>query len=588
MTRIVSSETAKAPVQPGDVVADKYRIERVIGSGGMGVVVAALHLAMGERVALKFVTAERATDREAVGRLMREARATFRLRSEHTVRVHDVGELASGVVYIVMELLDGRDLKAELEDRGKLPEPEVVRLAFEACDALEEAHALGIVHRDLKPHNMFLAKTARGTTILKILDFGMSKLDPQHFDPNSGPLTRPETALGTPRYMAPEQWKSAAEVDARADIWALGVVMYELLTGKAPLPDVRGMQRQARLLAGAIPDPRELQKNISDKVARAVMKCLRPDPSVRWGSVAHLLSALQDAYPAIGATVERVEVTRTDVTRAVPRDVMKRQAAAAFAEPLRAGPPTTKAPPTARASPMARHIAGESRAMPPPSPEDFDAATEVRAPLITPPEMVEGSGALPPSRRLQGRAIASTLRSATMPPEVVEALAKRNTQESTARMPSSASRAVKAAMPTSDPPSSAARPIPQAPEAPPAMVPLAPSGPPLARTAPLPAVVLPPQAFDRGPSAMTPAGVATIPPGSQMPSAGVGTIPPGSQGMVMSTAPMQAVPSHITTYPPPQRRRLGPRAIVLIILGGILSFSLLVALGWAVARAMLQ
>jgi hypothetical protein len=212
----------------------------------------------------------------------------------------------------------------------------------------------------------------------------------------------------------------------------------------------------------------------------------------------------------------------------------------------------------------------------------------VRAPLITPPEMVESSGALPPSKRLQGRAVASTLRSATMPPEVVEALAKRNAQESTARMPSSASRAVKAAIPASDPPSSAARPIPQAPEAPPAMVPLAPSGPPLARTAPLQAVAPPLQAFDRGPSAMTPAGVGTIPPGSQMPSAGMGTIPPGSQGMVMSTAPMQAVPSHVTPNPPPQRRRHGPRAVVLIILGGILSFSLLVALGWAVARAMLQ
>ncbi len=177
----MTTDLGKGPVQEGEVVAGKYRVERQIGSGGMGVVFAARHLQLDEPVALKFVSVARAMDREAVGRMMREARATFRLRSEHTVRVMDVGELPSGGWFIVMELLEGRDLKAELEARGPLPEKEVVQHVLEACAALEEAHAAGIVHRDLKPHNLFLARSSRGGTQLKVLDFGMSKLDPELF-----------------------------------------------------------------------------------------------------------------------------------------------------------------------------------------------------------------------------------------------------------------------------------------------------------------------------------------------------------------------------------------------------------------------
>jgi serine/threonine-protein kinase len=414
---------AKAPVQEGEVVAGKYRIERYLGSGGMGVVMAARHLALGEPVALKFVTEGRGGDREAMGRMMREARATFRLRSEHTVRVLDVGELPSGPLYIVMELLEGRDLRAELQARGPLPEDEVVRYALEACEALEEAHALGIVHRDLKPHNMFLAKSTRGATVLKILDFGMSKLDPEQFDAEAGPLTRPETALGTPRYMAPEQWKSAAAVDARADVWALGVVMYELLTGEAPVSKLRGAERLARLLAGAIEDPRELRAEVTEPVARVIMRCLRADPKVRWPSVAHLRTALRDASPGLSRGVPRAEVTRTDVTRAVPADVMKQRAARAFAHegetPDEPDAPPSVGPPTRRATPAALQHE-------PPSAVDFEATTEVRPPLFTPSSLVDPStvpqpaSAAPASARaptvplnqvLAGKPHAATLRS---------------------------------------------------------------------------------------------------------------------------------------------------------------------------------
>jgi hypothetical protein len=410
----VTLEPPKSPVAEGEVVAGKYRIERTIGSGGMGVVMAARHLTLDEPVALKFVIDERGNDPEAKARMMREARATFRLRSEHTVRVLDVGELPSGPLYIVMELLEGRDLKRELAARGPLPEREVVRYALEACIALEEAHAIGIVHRDLKPHNMFLSRSSRGATVLKILDFGMSKLDPELFE--ASPLTRPATALGTPRYMAPEQWKSAAEVDARADVWALGVVMYELLTGEAPVANLRGAERQARLLAGAIPDPRELNAEVTEAVARVVMKCLRADPEVRWKTVRHLATALRDAHPELAKPPERAEVTRTDVTRAMPPGVMEKQAAAAFAPAPAPAPDTAAVPPspaTVRETPAA--LAGERTGA-----GDFDTRTEVRPPQFTPSTGVDDTMPepipAPPARA--PRPNAATLRSAAAPPEV--------------------------------------------------------------------------------------------------------------------------------------------------------------------------
>jgi serine/threonine-protein kinase len=186
-------------VKEGDVVAGKYRLERQISSGGMGVVFAARHLQLDEPVALKFVAVDRATDREAVGRMMREARATFRLRSEHTVRVMDVGKRPSGPWFIVMELLEGRDLKAELEARGPLPEKEVVQHALETCSAIEEAHAAGIVHRDLKPHNVFLARSPRGGNMVRC---STSACRSSTRSCSRRAPSRPETALGT-RYMAP-------------------------------------------------------------------------------------------------------------------------------------------------------------------------------------------------------------------------------------------------------------------------------------------------------------------------------------------------------------------------------------------------
>jgi serine/threonine protein kinase len=351
----------------------------MLGSGGMGVVVAARHLGLDEPVALKFLALHRADDKEPLERLVREARATFRLRSKHTVRVFDVDELPSGAVYIVMELLEGRDLREELAARGPLPEEEVVSYVLQACDALEEAHSLGIVHRDMKPHNMFLAKQPLGPPIVKLLDFGMSKIDPALFE--AGPLTRPETALGTPRYMAPEQWKSASEVDPRADIWALGIVMYELLTGKAPLQGMPPRERQARLLAGALPSPRDTRADLSDALARVIMRCLRADPNGRWASVVHVAAALRQTRPAAAPLTRETEITRTDVTAVVPPEKLARDAVAAMAVPSRAprsfGPPTRPATPAAMAS---QGPSGEHDATP-----DADAEAQGRTNKAYPP-----------------------------------------------------------------------------------------------------------------------------------------------------------------------------------------------------------
>ncbi len=404
------------PVNVGDIVAGKYRIEKQIGRGGMGVVMAAHHLTLDQPVALKFVLDRGGNDGEAVERLVREARAMFRLRSPHAVRVHDVGRMSTGPVYIVMELLEGRDLRAELLARGPLPVRDVVAYALDVCDALEEAHAAGIVHRDLKPHNLFLTRSLSGKPIVKVLDFGLSKLDAQLFD--AGPLTRPQTALGTPQYMAPEQW-AAAQVDARADVWGLGTVMYELLTGKSPLHGLPWQDRRARLQAGAIPSPRDVRPEVSEALARVVLKCLRADPSVRWASALHLAQALRHAVPEVVAPPPMLATTRqTGITAIVPPDVGALLAARAFGKAEETSPPTRPEAPEARK-------AREARDAQRPEPHDFaDGATEIRAPLFT----AEDLSGPAPQRLGEERVVARTLHSQAVPRDMAIAIADARRQ----------------------------------------------------------------------------------------------------------------------------------------------------------------
>ncbi|HMY18568.1 MAG TPA: serine/threonine-protein kinase [Polyangium sp.] len=196
--------------QPGTLLMGKYRIERELGSGGMGVVLEATHVALGQTVAVKLLNAQHAQSAEVVARFLREARIAATLPSDHIARVSDVGTTEAGIPYIVMERLVGRDLDAELAQRGKLPVSEAVDLMLEACEGVAMAHAHGLVHRDLKPANLFLAERPLRPRVLKVLDFGLSKDD----NNKQGALTGTETVFGTPQYMSPEQIQSARNVDA--------------------------------------------------------------------------------------------------------------------------------------------------------------------------------------------------------------------------------------------------------------------------------------------------------------------------------------------------------------------------------------
>ncbi|HZU82434.1 MAG TPA: serine/threonine-protein kinase, partial [Polyangiaceae bacterium] len=232
---------------PGEVVAGKYEIERVLGRGGMGVVVSARHLQLGHRVAIKFK--RRAADAESTPaeRFLQEARAAAQLSSEHVARVLDFGRTDAGVPYIVMEHLQGIDLQQVLQRDGPMPAPRAVALVLQACEAIAEAHALGIVHRDLKPANLFLSTRRDGAVVLKVLDFGISKVTGAAAGAGAQVRTTSGLFLGSPSYMAPEQARSAECVDARADVWALGVILFELITGVRPFDGASVAETLARV-----------------------------------------------------------------------------------------------------------------------------------------------------------------------------------------------------------------------------------------------------------------------------------------------------------------------------------------------------
>ncbi len=271
---------------PGMVISGKYRLVRLLGEGGMGVVFEAEHQRLKQRVAIKVLQPARSGKRDAA-RFLREARAASQLVSHHVAKVLDVDELQSGLPYMVMEYLDGCDLENELANRGRLLIPEAVDYVIQACAAVAEAHERGIVHRDLKPSNLFLCDHGV-ERIVKVLDFGISKMA------DEASVTVTATSLGTPLYMSPEQIRDAKEVDQRSDIWSLGVILFELLTGTPPFEGAGGATAVSVAIA-MDPPPwlRTLRTDVPPELEQVVMRMLEKDRGERFQAIADVAEALQ-------------------------------------------------------------------------------------------------------------------------------------------------------------------------------------------------------------------------------------------------------------------------------------------------------
>jgi len=277
-------------VRPGDVLGDKYRVCRLIGRGGMGIVVEANHVTLKERFAIKILHARYLDNEEAVARFQHEALSAVRIRGEHSVRLIDVGKTDSGAPFIVMEYLEGRDLAAILR-QGLVPIEDACLFILQACEGMAEVHANGIIHRDLKPGNLFLAQRPDGSPLVKVLDFGIAK-SAVPMDEEERALTMTLVSMGTPSYMSPEQVRSSRSVDARADIWSLGTILYELLAGQPAFGGNSTAHITAQVLEAQPPLLMDLRPAISPELDRVVRKCLAKPPDGRYVDVAELAHAL--------------------------------------------------------------------------------------------------------------------------------------------------------------------------------------------------------------------------------------------------------------------------------------------------------
>ena len=307
-----------APVHIGDIVAGKYRVERVLGAGAMGMVVAATQIALDWRVALKFMIGGGAAGRQNEERFLREARAAGRLRSQHAAKVLDVGTLEDGAPYIVMEFLDGKDSAAVLAERGPLPVEEAVTYVLQVCEAVAEAHGAGIVHRDIKPANLFLTRGADGSPCVKLVDFGVAKLGDSGLE-----LTATAETLGSPLYMSPEQINAPKTIDRRSDIWALGVTLYQLLAKVTPFHAETLMQLTTHIFLHPPTPLKYYRPEVLPALVAVIEQCLEKDRERRWPSVAALAAALAPHAPAQPAsyTERLVKVPCGDIAPARATDL---------------------------------------------------------------------------------------------------------------------------------------------------------------------------------------------------------------------------------------------------------------------------
>jgi serine/threonine protein kinase len=272
----------------GRVIGGKYRIERPLGAGAWAQVFLAEHVDLHSKVAIKILTNWESCSDKQLGRFLREARSAARLKTIHVCRVLDVGRTEEGAPFTVLEHLDGTDFQHVVEERGRLDPATAVEYVLQACEGLAEAHASGIVHRDLKPANMFLTAAPDGSPLVKILDFGISKeMTGQKIDIH---LTRSTDLLGTPFYMSPEQLRDAAEVDARTDIWSMGVILWRMLSGVMPFEGGSFAELCVSIMTG--PPPSRGLEHIPSGLVDTLYRCLEKDPARRFENVRQLAGAL--------------------------------------------------------------------------------------------------------------------------------------------------------------------------------------------------------------------------------------------------------------------------------------------------------
>jgi serine/threonine protein kinase len=345
-----------AGIRPGDVIAGKFRVERILGEGGMGYVVSARHLQLGQMVALKFMRDEICTP-DFKSRFLREARNTVRLKSKHVSRVLDVGALEGGAPYMVMEYLEGTDLSDLLHKKGTIPAHDVCEYVLQACEAIAEAHGHNIVHRDLKPANLFLTKGQSGEPVVKVLDFGVSKVLDLGMDDDTNPGGRPRRdhpdsvvtkitdLLGSPSYMAPEQIMSASDADAQSDIWSLGVILFRLISGKAPFHAASLGELIQQIMHGPTPNLREAWPDLPHGLENVVARCLERDRKNRLGDVIEFARLLAPyAGPVATPSLERIAILGPALVAAPPPPPRSSVPSFSSARNAWTAPPTRIAP----------------------------------------------------------------------------------------------------------------------------------------------------------------------------------------------------------------------------------------------------
>jgi len=315
----------------GDLVNGKYRVDGTAGTGGMGVVLIATHVELGHRVAIKVLARDEGTNDTAIERFLREGKAAASLRSDHVVRIYDVGRLESGVPFMVMELLIGEDLGSYVSTHGPVEPAQAVDWILQACNAIAEAHAAGIIHRDLKPANLFLTQRSDGSDCVKVLDFGISKrLTSPDTDPYQASLTATRQVVGSPAYMSPEQVRNSRDVDHRVDIWALGMTLYEFLSGR-PAFFADTFPAVCAAIAADAPAPlREVVADIPQGLEQIVLQCLEKDPAKRFTSVGDLAAALVPYGPIRAPSAAR---TRQPLTSKAGRGQAVEPATLVSADP---------------------------------------------------------------------------------------------------------------------------------------------------------------------------------------------------------------------------------------------------------------